>query len=222
MIFSLIPARAGSKGIKNKNLSKINNLSLVSMAIESALGVESIDQITVSSNSNDVKHETSKYNIDFLNRPESISSDQSTAKEVVEHFFQENEILDNDIVIYLQPTCPFRSSKNISEALDLFFLEQKPITSLSSEKKFYEKYLSISENGNLTATFGKDTASNRQSLNYAYQANGAIYIFSKLMFLESDGFPIDNSYPYFMNKIESIDIDDIHDLTIARTLAEHL
>ena len=122
---------------------------------------------------------------------------------VVEHFILSKGLKDDDIIVYMQPTSPFRSSKNIHEAVDILYREKCPVTSVSEEKLYYEKYLTLDNDKKLQELFINSSSSNRQSLNHAFKPNGAIYIFNKLMFEKADGFPINGSCPYFMNKIES-------------------
>ena len=53
---AIIPARAGSKGIKNKNLVKINNRPLIDYTIESAKKSKYIKKIFVSTNGKGIKN----------------------------------------------------------------------------------------------------------------------------------------------------------------------
>ena len=50
LIYSLIPARKGSKRIKNKNLIKIKNNNLINLTINSSLNTKLIDKTFVSTN----------------------------------------------------------------------------------------------------------------------------------------------------------------------------
>ena len=50
-IYAIIPARSGSKGVKDKNLLKIKNRSLLDWSISAALRCESIDRVFVSTDS---------------------------------------------------------------------------------------------------------------------------------------------------------------------------
>ena len=60
-VWSLIPARSGSKRIKNKNLKKIGKFSLVAHAIRMAKKTKYIDRIFVSTDSNYIKKESNSY-----------------------------------------------------------------------------------------------------------------------------------------------------------------
>ena len=48
---ALIPARRGSKGLKNKNLLKISNKTLVEIAIDNALSSKLISKVYLTSDS---------------------------------------------------------------------------------------------------------------------------------------------------------------------------
>ena len=167
MIFSLIPARGGSKGIKDKNLSKVGNLSLVLGAIKCAERSGIFDNIVVTSDSLKIKKEIQAQNAEFLRRPKSISTDTASARGVVEHFILSKGLKDDDIIVYMQPTSPFRSSKNIHEAVDIFDREKCPVTSVSEEKLYYEKYLTLDNDKKLQELFINSSSSNRQSLKHA-------------------------------------------------------
>ena len=62
-ILAIIPARSGSKGIKNKNLKKINNISLVGHAIECLKKIKEIDYIHISTDGKKTYNEAKKYNL---------------------------------------------------------------------------------------------------------------------------------------------------------------
>ena len=54
MILGVIPARGGSKGLKNKNILKLLGKPLVSWSIEFAINEKIFDKIVLSTDSNDI------------------------------------------------------------------------------------------------------------------------------------------------------------------------
>ena len=110
----IIPARSGSKRLKNKNLLKLNNLTLVEKTIMFAKKIKNIDKIIVSSNNLKVLNYKKKYkNILFIKRPKSLATSKSL---LIDTVFYLNNFFDkifNNIII-LQPTSPYRSIKFIN------------------------------------------------------------------------------------------------------------
>ena len=84
-IICIIPARQNSKGIKNKNIQKINGKELIKFPFELALNSKYINEIIFSSDSkkyiNILKQINKKHNkkIHFLLRPKKIATDSSTS-----------------------------------------------------------------------------------------------------------------------------------------------
>ena len=130
----LIPARSGSKGIKNKNIIKINNKPLIYFSIKFALKYKSKNSILFcSTDSKKIKNICEKYNlkIPFL-RPKNISKDKSRDIEYLNHTLNEfNKIgyrFSNCLI--LRPTSPLRSIKILNMAYKKF--KQKKFDSLRS------------------------------------------------------------------------------------------
>ena len=94
-IVALIPARGGSKGIKNKNIVSLLGKPLISYTILTARKVNQINDIFVSTDSPAIKKISEKYGAKapFL-RPKKYSTDKSEDLEVFRHFYKwylENE-----------------------------------------------------------------------------------------------------------------------------------
>ena len=83
-ILAIIPARGGSKGLKNKNLKKIGKKSLISLAINSCKKLKLVDKIFVSTDSKKIAKEAEKQGIKvpFL-RAKKISGDKIPAFDVI-------------------------------------------------------------------------------------------------------------------------------------------
>tara|TARA_B100001964_G_C13984425_1_gene487703 strand:- start:81 stop:578 length:498 start_codon:yes stop_codon:yes gene_type:complete len=122
-VIALIPARKGSKGIRNKNLLKIKKLSLVEIAIKNACASKEIDEIYLSSDSNKILAESINYpKIKIHLRNKKSASDKASSKDVIRDFINKKKfnILKNSILVYLQPTSPFKNSSHIDKSIKIF------------------------------------------------------------------------------------------------------
>ena len=118
---AIILARAGSRGIKNKNIIKINNKPLIYWSIKACLQTKSIDKIWVSSDSKKILAIAKQIGASTIHRPKKLSSDTSSSesgwlhaiKEIKKEFRVKN-------IIALQATSPIRGKKDLTDALKLF------------------------------------------------------------------------------------------------------
>lgn len=216
----LIPARKGSKGLKNKNMLLLNRKPLVQHTFDAANSSSYIDEVWVSSDDLNILSLAASMNINCLKRPKQFATDQSSSVDVVHHFL--NSLPDNldhekTYIIYLQPTSPLRDSSHLDEAIDqLIKHNKKSLTSVVRLRKSPFKSFMISKSGDLQSLFDEGLSNaRRQDLQDTYVPNGAIYIFTIAEFLKRKGFPSNGSLPFIMSSNDSIDIDDKEDLKIA-------
>ena len=73
-IICFIPSKKNSQDLKNKNLKKLNNLSLFELAILGAKKSQFINKIYLSSDSNEILKKAKKYKIDVIKRKKSLST----------------------------------------------------------------------------------------------------------------------------------------------------
>ena len=85
-IYVLITARKGSKGIKNKNLKKIKNKSLVELSIDKVKNIKKINKIFCSTDDEKIIKICKKNKINFIKRPKKFAMDGSSSFDVVKHF----------------------------------------------------------------------------------------------------------------------------------------
>ncbi len=219
-----IPARGGSKSLPGKNLARIDNQSILELAIKSIpqnliLSSETI----VSSDERGILSEATKFGVRTINRSDYASSDSATAKDVIEDLLKQEDVKDliseNTIIIYLQPTSPLRRKKHVIEALALYEANGIPVVSVTKISEYPQKMLQQGEDGLLQSYINDfKPTSNRQDFTEILIPNGAIYIFKVRDFREFSGIPIQGAMPYLMNQEDSVDIDTNLDLTIAREL----
>ena len=142
-ILAVVMARGGSKGIKFKNLKKINNRSLVSIAAQLLNKIKIIDTSIISSDSDKIIKEATKNGLKkIFKRPSALSGDLVSDYDVMKHALISTEkffMTTYDLVLMIQPTSPLRTSKHIKDCIRLFF-KRKGTTSVWSVSILDTKY----------------------------------------------------------------------------------
>ncbi len=136
LIYALIPARAGSKGIKNKNIIDFRGKPLMAHSILQGLGSKYVSGVYVSTDSPEYAEIARRYGarVPFL-RPAEISGDMATDYEVFEHFVRhlsESGERVPDILVQLRPTYPTRTVEDLDKAIELFLEHYDEADSLRS------------------------------------------------------------------------------------------
>ena len=134
-IVALVPARAGSTRVKNKNIRQIAGMPLIGIAVKQALDVKEIDEVYVSTDSELYAEIAQTYGAvkPFL-RPAEIAGNQSTDYEVFRHFldwYMERNHEKPDMIVQVRATAPARDSETIGRAVR-FMREHTEFDSLRS------------------------------------------------------------------------------------------
>ncbi len=222
-ILALIPARAGSKGIKNKNIIELNGKPLIDYTIKAALDSNYIktENIWCSTDSQKIANIAKKSGafIPFL-RPENLAEDESSSISVAKHALKWAN--DNNIkfthLLLLQPTSPLRTGKDIDNSIEI--MKKENCDSVIGVTKpdimpFHMKY--INDNNELI-DYTEVKYNRRQDMPAIYGVNGAIYLTNVQVIDDYENFFGNKSKGYKMNKKNSIDIDEEFDLKLAEIL----
>jgi len=221
---ALIPARGGSIGIPNKNLTICGMLPLIDHTINAALGSKYLCETYVSTDSGDIAaHCISKgAEAPFL-RPAEISGSESPMIDVAEHFLNWCKSVGKsvDALVLLQPTSPLRKAHHIDEAIE-HYLDGgcNSLVSLVEVPHNYRAQSQYEVNGRLLKELNDSNQRHvRQNKPKRYSRNGpAILITNAKLLLSSKKFYLDPIGFIIMDKRSSIDIDDSTDLEIANLL----
>jgi len=216
---AIIPARGGSKGIKKKNLSKLNNKSLIEITALEIQKTKLFEKIILSSESLEILDHGLSLGVEIIKRPKQISKDNSRSEEAVIHVLKRLSSKFNIKNVGLfQPTSPFRDHINIIKAFKKF--KRGNFDSLISVTGIDSKYMKlIYETDNSILSINDDLPFlPRQKLPNAYLPNGAIYIAKADHFLKQKSFFSKKMALYEMDKKSSLDIDTKKDLIKANTL----
>ena len=123
---AIIPARSGSKGLKDKNIKELNGKPLMAYTIEAALESGIFDCVHVSTDSEKYAEIGRQFGADvpFL-RDAELAGDKSSTWDALRYVVQEyrKRGKEFELVTLLQPTSPMRNARNIREAYEVF--EQK-------------------------------------------------------------------------------------------------
>lgn len=225
--WAIIPSRSNSKSIKNKNLQKINNKSLLRLTIEVAKKTKNIDRIFVSTEKQSILHQSVKWGSENISlRKKENALDYSTDIDVLLDFFKswfkKNNIYPKN-VIYLRPTTPLRNSKILNRAI-VKFRKIKNYDSMISVNKTSSAFKTfiIKKKKYLRPSFNNmsldDANKPRQKFISTYVGNGYFDIVrTKNIF--SKKFLGKKCFPYITK--ETIDIDLKKDLVLAKFILKN-
>ena len=130
-VIAIIPARSGSKSIKDKNIINFRGKPLLAWSIEQCFKSKKIDEIYLSTDSKKYASIAMKYGLkNIIFRPKSISKDISTDYEFIKHFI-ENIQTHHEVIAHIRPTTPLRNVILMDKMIN-FFIKNKKFTSLRS------------------------------------------------------------------------------------------
>lgn len=216
-VLALIPARGGSKGIKDKNIYDINGKPLIAYSIIAAQNSKYVDDVVITTDSEKIKEVAENFgaNVPFL-RPAELASDNSKTIDAVVHAINMLNNIKNrggyDVLILLQPTCPLRTTEDIDNSLELFV--SKRCVALVSVNKVKEHPIlmrKINEDGMMDNLLNLPSTIRRQDMPPIYKVNGSIYI-NLIKELSNDTSLNDNPLAYITDDEHSVDIDDLDDI----------
>lgn len=221
-ILVVIPARSGSKGIKNKNLKKIGGLSLVEHSIKHAKKSKYIDLIAVSTDCKRIQKIAIAQKV-WCNtlRPKKISGDKSITSQAIVHVLKEIK-KKFDYIIEIHPTHVFRENNLIDDAISKLILNQK-LDSLISVVKIQSTSHPdfVIKKSKLNKIYFKKSPSifNRHFLKDYYKSTGVILISKVSSFLRYKQMCNGNCYGYeIKNFLNFNNIDNVNDYELTKIL----
>jgi len=224
-IMGFIPARSGSKGIPKKNIYSLNDKPLIAYTIEEALKSR-INRLIVSTDSLEIAETAKRYGAEVpLMRPLELAQDNSIIEDalidVIEKL-KKSEKYKVDVIVILQPTSPLRTYKHINESIEILFEKQaESVVSVSIPMEHPADMVywdSLGKMHFLLKDFAINNRTQRQGYPECYFVNGAIYTFRYQFLIKTGCKYSENAVPYFMDQIDSIDIDSMDDMMVVEAL----
>jgi|TARA_B110000211_G_scaffold233385_1_gene299451 CMP-N,N'-diacetyllegionaminic acid synthase len=221
-ILALVPARSGSKGIKNKNLRFINGKPLIQYTLDFISKLKFIDLKIVSSDSIKILELAKKHNFTAIKRSKILSADLVSDYRVIKSILNNPEVIKSkcDYLIYLQPTSPIRKKHELTFALKKIIKENLNSgwsISKIDKKNHPLKVLTIKKKKLILYNFKGKNIIARQQLDDIFIRNGVFYIFSIKELIKNRSIYLDKVLPVEINH-EIVNIDNSNDLKIAKKL----
>jgi CMP-N,N'-diacetyllegionaminic acid synthase len=224
-IIAIIPARGGSKGIKNKNIKLIKKIPLFVWSVLAAQKEKIFDKIIVTSNSEKILKIAKKYGAECLKRSKSLSSDKAKTIDVIIDILLKLKKIGKfpEIVVLLEPTSPFRPRGIIRKCL--LELKKKKFKSIATctqvnrtpfniFKKKNQVYERILKQGKFY--------SRRQQMKNLKRINGNVYINYSSNIIKDNSVLSEPIGLIEIDEINSINIDSNYDLKIANLFSDRL
>lgn len=225
-VVALIPARAGSKGVPNKNVREIAGHPLLAWTIAACRKAESIGRVIVSTDSPAYADLAWRYGAEapFL-RPAEISLDRSTDYEFIAHALAwlEANGATPELIAHMRPTTPLRDPAVIDAAVSQF-AGARGASALRSVHPMSEsayKTFEITGDGILKRVGSDSTALDavnnpRQGFPDTFQANGYVDVLSAAFIRDSAIIHGDRVMPFKTDPVIEVDTEsDFADLEIA-------
>ena len=228
----IICARSGSKGLKDKNLKKVGNLSLIERSIKIAKKLKNIRQIIVSTDSSKIASLAKKSGAIIPElRPKSLAKDNTPEikvwKYLIKLLIKEKKYkfdVNNDFLISLSPTSPLRELKDIKRGIKKFLSNKNNDALVSMNEPYRNPYFNMVKKNNDRLSLVCSSRKNiyrRQDCPIVYDMNTVVYIFKPSFILKVNHLFDGKVTGIVTDRKSSVDIDDEIDLKFAKSLLKN-
>ncbi len=208
-IVAVIPARANSKRIPNKNIRLLNNHPMVYYAIQNACHSQYITRVIVTTDSKEVEIIAGQLGVECILRSPELCEDDVALDAVI---YDAVKDIDCEYVVTLQPTSPLLKTETLDQAIR-FTMEQQldtVISVLNHPKLSWERI-----EGKMVPSYDKRL--NSQLLPPHYQETGA-FLISKRTVVTVDSRIGEKVDVFELSREEAVNVDTFQDLELANVI----
>lgn len=217
-ILAVITARGGSKGLPGKNIKVLQGKPLLAWTIGQAKASKYLDEIFVSTDSKEIASISKEYGVEVPElRPGYLAMDDTSSMDVLEYTitYLKQQGKSFDYMILLEPTSPLRKWDDIDNMIKLACdnVERDGVISVGKIHTEHPMMVKrISSQGNVVPYNDElKTAYQRQQHDAAYFPYGVGYLIKVASFKETHAIYTDNVIPYYIERWQNYEIDDIYD-----------
>lgn len=220
-ILAIIPARGGSKGIRNKNTKLLASKPLIAYTIESASQAK-LDRIIVSTDNEKIASISKKMGAEVIWRPAGISGDFDSSEAALLHavdFLEKSEGYKADILVMLQCTSPLTLPEDIDGTIQIL-LDTNADSALAVTPFHYFLWQIDKKGCAVGINHNKDVRLLRQQNNQQYLETGAVYVMRLPKFKKAKHRFFGKTSMFVVPPERCLEIDEPSDLYIAEFLLE--
>ena len=225
-VLAIIPARGGSKGIKDKNITNLNGSSLISYSIKAALESKLVSRVICSTDSKIIAKEALKHGAEVpFSRPIEIAQDNSKDIDCFRHaidWLSDNEGYEPKLIIQLRPTSPIRNVEMINQAIQIMIDNDSydSLRAISEPDHTPYKMWTLNAKNKMKPLLElpdnkEPFNTNRQNLPDVYAQTGSIDITRPETIKQFESMTGNKIYPYIIDPRYFVDIDNIESLELA-------
>jgi len=230
-ILAIIPARGGSKSVPRKNIKDLHGKPLIAYTIEAAKNSKYINKVVLSTDDDEIAEVARKFGAETpFKQPAHTAEYASSALSAVLHalqFLEENESYKPEIVVYLQPTSPFRKSEHIDKAIKTLLEDESidGVMGMTQVKQHPFMAFKKSEDGTMVPFIDmQNRPLRRQEMPELFATNASVYVTRRKYYdTAQDPNPV---CPLFEGKMkavimeneDSIDMDDEIDFIMGEAI----
>jgi N-acylneuraminate cytidylyltransferase len=222
MIVAVIPARGGSKRIKEKNIKRFLNKPIITYPITQIQKSKLFDKIIVSTDNKDISKISKKIGAEILfKRPKKLSNDHASTQEVIIHAAKwlKNNNYKPSIICCIYPTSVFANFNDLKTSFKLF-LKKKCNFIISATNYSYPIQRAFYKNKDDTIKMfqPKNFFKRSQDLKKSYHDAAQFYWGTCDAWLNKKNLFDENTKVYLMPQLKVHDIDNIEDWEIAEKI----
>ena len=219
-IIAIVPARKGSKGIKNKNIKLFFGKPLIYWTINTAKKSKYISRIILSTDDTEIAKVGVALGaeVPFL-RPKYLAQDKTSTIDTVMHIIK--KLPESDYILLLQPTSPLRTTNDIDKIINFTIKNNFNTTaSISPVSEHPQLFYKLKSDYRLERKFKLRNTFNRHNYESIYKLNGALFFSRTSWLVKKKAFVTKETKGFSMPQSRSIDIDNSYDWKIAELLMQ--
>ena len=231
-ILGVIPARAGSKGVPQKNTRMLSGKPLLAWTIDEAKKSKLIDRLILSTEDEKIAEVGKSFGVDVpFERPRELADDKTHTPEILIHAVNELQKIEGtvyDIIVLLQPTVPFRRFEHIDKAIKKYLSDEFDSLITVTKQDYPPWWMFKLDKKKLSAVFEFKTSCNvfnmeRQEFPSIYKPNGSVYVTKTSLLKKNKQLVNPESCGYLIVNDEfQVNIDTPLDFEVAEVIAKRI
>ncbi len=225
-VLCVIPARGGSKGVKDKNIKPLLGKPLIGYTIEAALDSRLCNKVVVSTDDEKIARAACKYKIKVIKRPKEFATDFAPIELALRHSVERLMIEEGyaaDILVWLQANNPVRKKGQIDNVVKRLIRSgaQSAVT-IYAVDQFPQWMKKMDKKGLLQPVYPDIREYRRQDTSPLYLLDGSVVAIKTLTLMGTKNLKGAHVYlgkktlGILQDKKYSVEIHDEEDFDIAR------